>query len=444
MRNYIIHYDNIAVDDSAYKERIQEITEFYVYPPSRFKLLRTHKLTQTLKELANSVCNDTQWVFVNALGHGVDIPSLYQTMIGQCTESGSPLMAHILHRPNEYPYLDAQCFLIDLSAWTKIGQPSFEPSNETVVLNNLLRSEENAHDDYTPLWVGPDSTEQSIKLPTRPFGSKVVEQFAQAGYRILNFNNDIRQYKWYLYPNQNYQEVKQFFNTGKYGTDLVPDIINRIVKERESLKDTAYILNSEPVGHHSRVRKPIDHYVILAGGFKSALLVNKYGYNDNTQITCVDISTAGQAFQRFIREQWDGDLNNYYDLVFNQFQGDYKLAWRSWNTWESEVESFLSKARLTRDQFKHVWQNYKSIPCTYMPMDLLGDTTKLTELVSKEKNKNFYIWFSNAFDMQWTRFMLGKKYTQDKKELLLKSFKQSQNNIVIEHGGQYTVYNSLV
>jgi len=439
MRNYIIHYDNLTVNDPDFKQRVQDITEFYVYPPDGFKLLRTHRLTQTLRELSNSICNDVEWVFVNSLGHGVDVPDFYYRAIAQCDEQKSPLMAHILHNSERYPYMAEQCFLINLQVYKQVGCPSFELDTLTVDYD-LIRSEENIHDNYTPLWVGPKTTQTKVNL--QGFGNRVIRAFAKAGHRIINFDNDLRQFKWNLYPNENYDKVQSFFNTGTYGSNLIPDIFKRIQVEKESLDTTTYILNSEPVGYYSRVHKPIDHYIVLAGGFKPALLINKYGYHSDTKITCIDISKAGHEFQNYIREHWDGDLSTYHDLVFKQFdKGQYRLAWRSWNTWESEIESFLSESKLSREQFKQVWEVYRNIPFNHMPMDLLGDVSPLVNLINSDQGKNLYVWFSNAFNMQWTQFILGKQYTNNHLNELLKNFKESKNNITVEHSNQYNVYN---
>jgi hypothetical protein len=235
------------------------------------------------------------------------------------------------------------------------------------------------------------------------------------------------------------------FEEGTFNHDLMPQVVRRILNERDTLVDTVYILNSELV--YSFTPKQfgtVDHYVGVAGGFKSVLLLKLLGFNENTTVTYADVSRAGLDYQRYLVGAWDGNLNNYINVV-KQYQDqhpEYRYAWRSWNTWDGEIEAFLTSAGITQEQFQAVWQEYRKLKFNYLPINLLDDTdqTQLANHIANTDGEKVYIWASNAFDMQWTRFLLGKTQTETKFDSLMSKLKQVPKKITVESCAKF--YNS--
>jgi hypothetical protein len=451
---HLIIYDDLDNSDEEYNERVRGITNHYIWDPDGFDLITTNNLSNTLKELADKVVEENKWVLINTTGHAVHTnpADFYNLAVKKCEEANSPLMGHVLHNPAHdyfpYPYLHNQCLVLDLLVWKEVGCPEFEWVN--IVddrLNNLVRSVENFHDEYTPYWVGPDKTDEIVNLEHREFGSVVIEKLAEAGHRIINFDDELRRQKWHLYPNHEYEILNNFFKTGEIDkeSNLYKSAIRDVLWQKESLSKMVYILNTEEIVNDdtSNVKTPIDHYIVVAGGFKPALLAHKFGYHANTKITVMDISDAGINFQKYMRENWNGDLVSYPQRIieFSNVYPDYDLAWRSWNSMESEINKFLEEMNLTLDEFQHAWQEYCNIECEYVKTDFLTDPSKLIEAVNTGENKNFFVWISNAFDMSWTVFLLGRNNALAKFDSLLKNFEESKNNITIEAQTQYKTYN---
>ena len=71
-----------------------------------------------------------------------------------------------------------------------------------------------------------------------------------------------------------------------------------------------------------------------------------------------------------------------------------------------------------------------------MQVDLLGDCTQLY-LQLQNQPGNHYIWVSNAFDMQWTRFMLGKAHTQKKFDEFFAGLCVTKLTGVVEASGRF-------
>ena len=441
MNNYIVHYYNIDYSDFEYAERIQGITENYVWAFDKWQLRKTTNITKTLHGL-----KDAEWIVFNALGHGIDQLDFYTKAIEECQRQNSPMMAHILnYNDSLYPELYQQCLMVNRKTWLEIGAPAFEATPDNITVRQLNISTDNAHDDYTPMWVAPGSG-TAINLSSTPFGTEAIARFTDAGYKVINFTPELRNCKWFLYPKDNKKLLKDFFATGTYNTDPLPDIIQRVVDEKQSLTDTVYLLNSEYVNDYKKHTRHdigvLDHYVGVAAGFKGILLLKLNGFTDATTITYVDVSQAGLQFQQYLLDNWDGNLDNYKQVTDN-FQSEhpkYRYAWRSWNSWDSEVESFLDQSQVSKQEFFDLWAKTSKLKHNFVCDDFLD--MDITKYINYE-NQNVYVWLSNAFDMQWTSFLLGRKHAHRRKDYMLMQLSQVKNNIVIECSEQYTVYNSV-
>jgi hypothetical protein len=440
MNNCIVIYNNLTAGNGEYQQRVVEITDFYIYNTPGFDLYRTSTLTTTLTDLAK---RGYQWAFVNIAGHCVDTPSIYNDILQEATSNNYPMMGHIVFRPGTYPTVDAQFFLINLTVWQQVGSPPFEDEYQPFNFNSVTveRSQEDFHDDYTPYWIRPSEGVTNYTGPAKLFNSQVVRALLEAGYTINNLNQGIRDRKWNLYANYNLEYVEPFFQTGTvaYPQDRVPQIIERILNERDSLSNTVYVLNSEEVYSHSTQFSAIDHYVGVASGFKGILLLNQFGFKDSTQITYVDVSTAGLDYQRYLVETWDGNLDTYQSIVtqYQQQNTNYRYAWRSWNSWNSEIDLFLSTAKLTRDEFQTIWQQTRKLTHNYITVNLLEDIQPLIDQINLVDSQYVYMWLSNAYDMQWTRFLLGKTRTEQQFNNLIDQLKTTDKKYLIESVGRF-------
>ena len=312
--NALIIYDTIPVDDD-YKQRVIDITDFFLQYPRDLTVVRTRDLTPTLTDLA---AKGYTWTFVSILGHCVDNQQVFADMIADCERTNSPIMGHIVYRPNSYPHIDNQFFVVNLPKWQEVGSPAFEsvPSPITFTTRTVTRSAEDFHDDYTPFWVGTTDTTSTYTCWQSEFARLVVQKFLEAGYTIQNIRQDLRNQKWNLYANANRARLEPLFNEGTFNDDLMPQVVERILTERDTLQDTVYILNSEIVyGFTPQRAGPVDHYVGVAGGFKSVLLLKLLGFNADTTVTYADVSPAGLDYQRYLVDTWDGNLDSYADIV---------------------------------------------------------------------------------------------------------------------------------
>lgn len=440
MNNCIVLYDDMVSQDPVFRQRIIDITDFYIGTPQGFDIFRTSTLTETLQGLAD---RGYRWAIVNALGHAVDQQAVLHEVIEQCTNGNHVLMAHLIAGQAGYPKIDSQFFALDLIEWTQLGSPAFELVPGPAVFRSMqfTRSEENFHDDYTPYWLDSIDAIATYKQHERPFGSRVVQALLEAGHKLVNFDNTIRSRKWHLYPNYNEESLLQFFNSGTVeDINVQPQIIKRIIQERDTLSQTIYVLNSEDVSKYTpALPAPIEHYIGVAGGFKGVLLLKKHLFNNNTRVTYVDVSDAALNYQKYLIDNWDGDLNLYSRTVqeYEQQFPSHRCIWRSWNIWDEEIDLFLGQAELSREQFRAVWQQYQQLNHTFLKLDLLKETDRFVKYVESVDAGCSYMWLSNAFDMQHTRFLLGKEYTEERFNYLKTHIASLGRRCIIESCGYF-------
>jgi hypothetical protein len=443
MNKCLVLYDELTSQDAEYRQRVIDITDFYIGTPQGFDLYRTSTLTETLKGLVD---RGYQWAVVNTLGHCVDQHGVFTDIVDDCIANNHVLMAHLISGKAGYPRFDSQFFVINLPVWKELNCPPFElvPGATRIQTKKFTRSEENFHDDYTPFWIASSDEETVYHIHERAFGSIVTQKLIESGHTLVNFDRFHRTRKWNLYANTNESLLTPFFESGTlvYNETTLPQpqIIKRILQERDTLSSTVYVLNSEDISKHTpKMPAPIEHYVGVAGGFKGVLLLNKFQFTGSTKVTYVDVSDAALHYQKYLIDNWDGALNGYGDIV-NTYQTkfpEYRCIWRSWNVWEEEIDLFLSQAGLTRAEFQSVWQQYQQLSHTFLKLDLLTSTDQFVDYIKSVESKYTYIWLSNAFDMQHTRFLFGKDYTNAKFEYLKTQLSGLGQHCIVESCGYF-------
>jgi hypothetical protein len=66
---------------------------------------------------------------------------------------------------------------------------------------------------------------------------------------------------------------------------------------------------------------------------------------------------------------------------------------------------------------------------------LLNDITLLSNHLHQINKKYNYIWVSNAYNMQWNRFLLSKSYTSNKLNELKNTLTATNTNYLLEVSG---------
>jgi hypothetical protein len=131
-------------------------------------------------------------------------------ILDECTDNFF-VKGHILDRGDAYYELHAQCYLLNLKEYVKLGCPTVGKQELGVPHSKVkpIRSSENFHDDYTPIHI-------SLGTELKTYNHKCHGwNFIQIGLensKISPFNNDIRNNKKHLYP----ESPKDFYKNLSY------------------------------------------------------------------------------------------------------------------------------------------------------------------------------------------------------------------------------------
>jgi hypothetical protein len=148
----------------------------------------------------HAVVFSTGTEFINGCNFFKEIESLVNTDFY--------IYGHILDRGQAYYELHHQCYLINLRKYQelgcpKIGQPHLCSSHRQQI---PIRSVENIHDNYTPLWVKSGSCDQIYNHKLH--GWYLISKILAAGGVISAFSEKIRNNKKHYYPEDQEEFLK--------------------------------------------------------------------------------------------------------------------------------------------------------------------------------------------------------------------------------------------
>jgi hypothetical protein len=111
------------------------------------------------------------------------------------------IAGHVLDRTphNAYYELHHQCYVINLKTYRRlrfpeIGQQTFNDIHQQF---EPLRSKDNIHDDYTPLWVNPGAELKTYSH--KAHGWNILSTAFRHDLPVLVFNNEVRLTKDFNY-----------------------------------------------------------------------------------------------------------------------------------------------------------------------------------------------------------------------------------------------------
>lgn len=105
------------------------------------------------------------------------------------------LIAHLIWHPGKQVYLDDQCWFMQLDNFVA------EDFTIDLVAHPVpARSDQNLHDNYTPLWIKP--TGIVTEYNTTNFGQGLIAKQLQSNRAVVNWNNAARDLKFFLYDGQ--------------------------------------------------------------------------------------------------------------------------------------------------------------------------------------------------------------------------------------------------
>jgi hypothetical protein len=202
------------------------------------------------------------------------------------------IYGHIPDRDDGYYELHEQCYIINLDIYKDLGCPEvgefayYSPHTQI----EPRRSEENIHDDYTPIWVTGGDTPKQYKHKWH--GWNILSVAFANNKHVRPFPDRFRNNKMYYYPNYEPAFIpKSSYLYGKYSV---------------AGQALFYPYNTEEFVAVD-FKGPVKQLVIQASGLQWYEYLLYYGYDETTTVKFVDYNLFALECMQYIVKNWTAD-----------------------------------------------------------------------------------------------------------------------------------------
>ena len=449
----VVIYDDLGDSCKTIQDNLRDLTRFKLQGGGdRLSCVETKTISQCLSELIDK---GFLWAIVVAVGTNIRDRTLLTQTVEHAIAENSPLAGHLLDRGG-YFHIHPQWFALDLKVYDQIGRPSLEetPNRRTVESRKIIRSSDNAHDDYTPLWLRADDSydTQTYTSDRGYFGLNLIAGLIAHGYTLVNIPDHIRKDKWYCYPVHHVRDIERMIaepgylpaneKTGIYWFGFT------IYKMLESLTKSYYPLNTEQLYLHPRLSNlRLDRYVGVCGGIKSVCIVGQANFTDDTKVVLFDISEPAIQWQKYLRSQWNGDFKTF-DLILSDFQRsnpEYQTAHFQQQTIDHNIQWMLQHSRIDQACFNHYWHRYQQMEVEYHRLDMLEmQSIEWLKYQIDQSDCGTYIWLSNLLNMDWINFYKTSKWIQERTRILQQTLRSANRPYVLENSHAISFHGDFV
>jgi hypothetical protein len=327
-----------------------------------------------------------------------------------CVTNDFLVAGHILDNQDAYYELHGQGYIIDLIKYQnlncpKIGQQQFHDNHTQVV---PLRSLDNFHDTYTPVWISPGTA--SKKYLHKCHGWNIIAQGFLAGYNVLTFNEKLRSLKTYFYPDDT-ELVNKLY--------IEHDIAARSWVNPFGTSDYT-VLGEKTNGN-------LDYFISPCIGIDFVHFLVFHGFDSQTVVRFVDYNLLSLEFMKQLVE-WDGD--DY--IKFLEKFGSEKTQFlnmdsNSWFGVRDDLENRWKQLQ-SRYNWPELWSQIKAqVKFEFRFTDFLhlGNNSWLGSELNSERT---VINFSNIFNYYSTSILHTLRYRVDMENKLIRDIKNIAPN----------------
>lgn len=428
-----ILYDNHNGQWADLAPRMVEFTKFKLYP---VKPVITKDIHATLMETKES------WAVVFTAGNVVHKPGIVYDIVKHCEQQGSPFAGHILHR-NGYYHLHPQFFCVNVEVYQKWAK-GLEPKPGTVKSVAVERSEENMHDDYTPLWIRPAGNEETDTGAPDGFASRFIAWLMSQGHQVVNIPWDIRSNKVYSYVDYSHEDIRKFIKDSSYTCQDsgVSQFLDYMRRNLEALDKGFYPINTEPFTKFDRDNAEFKVFAGVCGGIKPAIITDQECFASDTKVILFDISHMAIEWQKWLREHWDGQRNSF-EQVFEDFKTKHPDALSQFFGHMGILGNldWVLNTICNQEEFVAKWNHWLELDVEYHCLDMLTDQAQ-QQLLNRivELGAPAYVWTSNLFFMDWQELMHEPGHARRCFDQFVEKIKTIKQPVVLENENYLTYY----
>lgn len=318
--------------------------------------------------------------------------------------------AHILDWGEKYYELHHQFILVNAKSWKKVGRPFFGSTTPSVdFLPIIERSEENFHDDYTPLWVKPSGKFKDTHHERQ--GWNFIKVAFENNLSILNWDKTIRNKRTYYYPESDSERFLECIENKIYDKNLN---INqkRFLNLGVRIDDQIWALNSERInlvndGDEFKCTD-IDTIILPAAGLKPLSAFKQGVQGKEPSFIFYDFSKASLDWMAHLY----GHTSENFEEIIMSFEQKQKLRVFRTDSIISHtgqlIQQFHDSFKRSVDalggpeKFIEYLRLFRSSEVKFIHIDLINNFYKLLPFFEGKKNifslSNIYCTdYSNAF-----------------------------------------------
>jgi len=407
-RNYVvgIYDDRDFSKHLTLDQKRKEITEFF----TRFKYFGPIIVGTSVNDVLDKALeHEVDFCIVQSVGHIIMEANFFNLIEKWIDKQNFFVTGHIMDKNKKnknnpsgeegYYGLHKQCMLVNLDYYKKFDKPVFGKKNSgEEFLVKAKRHVKDIHDDYTPLSLTP--TEELTICTPLVDGWNFINTSLANDLTVYNFHPKIREFKQYIYPSTSAEELSKQLNWIQNIVDYAPQCV--FLWNTENYKDLKYV----------PLEKPVDKLYSVAASFKPNMILNHFGFHEETEIMFYDYSKPSLAFKKLLVTQWDGEdypafitwaLNKY---NFSETGGTETEIYTRQELWEREINWWGSEKAI-----KEHWDRYKLLKHSYTHVDICDSPEKVTSKITNEENS--IIWWSNAFHTVNAQYVRGLQGVTD-------------------------------
>lgn len=300
---------------------------------------------------------------------------------------------HILNRAGDFPVFHQQCVLINLDNWKAANRPDFE-QYKLKFFPAYTPSEENLHDDYTPMYLDVDSSEKGERLHS-PYRGNFLDPLIPHSlfnqYRVYNLPYSVRTNKISVYPEDDVNETAGWLLDDELHTDFSNS--KEIIQHKTTLPEDkrhlfslkvlnntiVYITNTESLP--TTWDKKINTLVCPCSGlFQFEHIIGNI--DTMKRVVWCDFSPYGVAWTKHLLKNWDGI--DFFKFLQENKHILYDMGFTDNDTLlfdEKNAETFFNER--TQQEWLEMWDRIRELQHEFLQLDIVREWPRVVEAVGK-------------------------------------------------------------
>ncbi len=426
--------NHLSSYDSKYVKRIYDLTYFWFRHNVNWVGQNDFLYDQSVDALANEAAKtDCDYLLINSLGHQIRERLFFSNLINFAEKNEFLVAGHILDQKEKYFGLHKQCLFLNINKYRDLGCPNFgfPRYNSEVSVQEAIRSKEDFHDGYTPHFL--DAGTKKVEMFPDREGWNWISKSLESGLRVFNFNDEMRDQKYNLYPENN---VEQFGSAMfKSGADQKSEDSAQQhyldVHNLDATKERIFVFNSDEIDFKKATHEKLDHLFSVAAGFKPFLILHRNGFKRRTKVTYYDYSTNALKFRQFLVENWDGRNIKKAVQEFASLNGLSEWVFHSHFGYKENMEQIFIEFGGEQEWFQF-WERYRKLDHAYEHINLFDEPEKLISMVADESQKTTYLWFSNSFYTETGILHMGLEGLRSKFDSFIQLLNENFPSVIVD------------